>query len=226
MFPYLVIIAELSGLYLSSVVFTRLFSLLFSHFSQNRSLLIALYALLFLPGTLIHELAHFFAAGLLGVPIGEVTIIPEISEDEIHLGGVSIGEVDPIRRGLVGLAPMIFGSALILGLVSYLSANNFSLPFWQVTLCLYLIFEISNTMFSSRRDLAHSFELLVGIFVLVLTLGFLIFWLHLKLFDVLAPAGTALLAGSRFLLFPLAIDAALIILLLLLIKLSKRKIHG
>ena len=99
-----------------------------------------LYFLLFFPGIIIHELAHFFVATLLLVPTGEISIFPE----EKKIGSIQVAKTDPIRLAIIGLAPTIIGTAAILAIFSFANPKNF---FW-----IYLVFAINNTMFASESD--------------------------------------------------------------------------
>lgn len=99
-----------------------------------------IYFLLFFPGVIIHELAHFFVASLLFVPTGEISIFPE----EKRMGSIQVAKTDPIREAIIGLAPTIMGTAGILAIFSFANPKNL---FW-----LYLVFAINNTMFASESD--------------------------------------------------------------------------
>lgn len=133
-----------------------------------------LYFLIFFPGVVIHELAHFFAASILLVPTGEISIFPE----EKKIGSIKIAKTDPIREAIIGLAPTIIGTAVIL--VIFLMPLNlppeilgfrklFTLLkepkklFW-----LYLIFAINNTMFASESD-RRSFLGFLALIVLIVS---------------------------------------------------------
>jgi len=75
---------------------------------------------LFFPGTVIHELAHLLAAGLLFVKTGSMEIIPKVMDDEIRLGSVQVAKTDPFRRTIIGVAPVLLGMAIIFGILFYL----------------------------------------------------------------------------------------------------------
>ncbi len=160
-FPLLLLI-ELISLYILSILFIRDLAKLFYRFSQNRQILVGICTLLFLPGTIIHELAHLLMAMILMVPVGEIHILPEVVGDKIHMGTVSTAETDVFRRTLVGLAPFIIGTCIIF----------YSLTLERTWLIYYLIFEVSNTMFSSSEDLKESWGLFVAILVLLGLAGY------------------------------------------------------
>jgi hypothetical protein len=115
-----------------------------------------IFAFLFLPGTFVHEMSHFLFALFLLVPVGQIELMPEFEENGLKMGSVPIGKSDPIRRTLIGVAPVIFGLLIMLGSVFYVYQNNlFTKPIADIILA-YVIFEISNTMFSSKKDMEGS----------------------------------------------------------------------
>lgn len=183
-----ILLLEAVCLYVISLLFVRDLARLFYRFSQNRQILVGIYTLLFLPGTIIHELSHFFMAVLLMVPVGHIHILPEVVEDKIHMGTVSTAETDIFRRTLVGLAPFIVGTAIIF----------YSLTLERTWLIYYLIFEVSNTMFSSSEDLRESWGLFVAIIILggLATYGLYYFKINVDLTDLfqLSEKAIAILA--------------------------------
>jgi hypothetical protein len=130
-----------------------------------------LYALPLLPGILLHELSHAFAAVLLGVRVGRISIRPKRAGQRIQLGFVPVERTDVVRASLIGLAPLLAGSAvtlligyrvfgigmvgtalvtgdwasLVAGLLRTLKASD-------AWIWAYVIFAVSNTMLPSRAD--------------------------------------------------------------------------
>lgn len=137
--------------------------------SRSHKVLIHTMAMIFLPGTIMHELAHLFTAGVMMVPVGELTAWPEVQNDGVRLGSVQIGKTDPLRRTLIGVAPVILGILFII-VVLYLMPIT-EVIWWQKILSLYLVFELGNTMFSSKKDL----EGIIGFVVAILVVGILCF---------------------------------------------------
>lgn len=139
----------------------------------DNDLAMLLYFVLFLPGILLHELSHWLMAKLLGVKTGKISIWPSRTRTgrQMRLGSVKVGRADPIRSSLIGLAPLLSGTLVILligdwilglnaiggillsgewprlwqGLVTYVQVPDF----W---LWLYLIFAVSNAMLPSETD--------------------------------------------------------------------------
>lgn len=138
--------------------------------THNKNITVYFMAILFLPGTIIHELSHFFAGLVLLVPVGEVEFIPEFENNSVKLGSVGIGKTDPFRRFLIGTAPLLVGISLILLIVYYFSRNFDSLEnssFLGVAVGIF-VFEIANTMFLSKKDLEGSWRIyILAIFIIL-----------------------------------------------------------
>jgi hypothetical protein len=151
---------------------------------------LVLYFVLVLPGVIIHELSHLLMALLLRVRVRRFSLGPvrRAKGQRVSLGSIEVGKVDPVRGSLIGLAPLLAGSAVILlignrvlgvselagafttwgvqgvvaGLGRVVRVNDFGL--W-----LYLIFAVSNAMLPSESDLqfARPVLLFLGIAALV-----------------------------------------------------------
>ena len=162
----LLFIAELSLLYLlSRRVIQTLYSLLHM-LTRSRTIAIWIVSIVFFPGTVVHELAHLFTAEILGVHTGKLTLIPESLEGtEIKAGGVMIAETDPLRRTLIGLAPVYVGIA-VLAALSYFISQNITVINVITIIVFYGMFSVSNSMFSSQEDMKGviPFMITVGIF--------------------------------------------------------------
>ncbi len=136
---------------------------------------VIIYSLVLLPGVFLHELSHWLMATLLRVRTGSFSLIPRRQPDgSIVLGyveyfkGPSLG---PVRESLVGGAPLIAGTAVIL-LIGYKifgvtdltvaiqsgDLAQLTLAFQQtlatndVLVWLYLLFAVSNAMMPSPAD--------------------------------------------------------------------------
>jgi hypothetical protein len=140
-------------------------------FTGDPEIAVILYALPLLPGIVIHELSHALAAILLGVRVGRISIRPKRAGQRVQLGFVPIEETGALRASLIGLAPLLVGSAVIL-LTGYsvfgLSTigGAFTVGEWSDLIAgllralrapdawiwAYLIFAVSNTMLPSRAD--------------------------------------------------------------------------
>ena len=128
-----------------------------------------LYFVLIFPGVFVHECSHALAAWILRVRVRHLAfgIRRKAQGDRVALGSVDIGATDPIRASLIGLAPLIAGTASIL-LISNLALGLRPLAdvgpqgFWQAlqkihqapdfALWTYLVFAVGNAMFPSAAD--------------------------------------------------------------------------
>ena len=150
-----------------------------------------LYALPLLPGIFLHELSHALAAILLGVRVGRMSIRPQLAGQRVQLGFVPVEKTGVVRASLIGLAPLLAGSAVIL-LIGYgvfdigtmgpaLAAEGLAdLAAWarkaldapDAWLWVYVVFAVSNTMLPSRADRQAwapvlLFLLLIGVLIWV-----------------------------------------------------------
>lgn len=155
----------------SRFLFKTLFLLLYQ-LTRSRAIAIHVVAILFFPGVVIHELSHLLAAGLLFVPVYDVEFVPHLEENKFKLGSVQLARTDLIRRFLVGVAPILGGVSIlvvILGSVTLFSStiNSFELGarVGVYAAIAYSIFVISNTLFSSKKDLEGAGALVIFLFV-------------------------------------------------------------
>lgn len=163
MYLVLVILVELIILWLLSRHLTKIIYTIFYLVFGNKRFAITILTFLYLAGTVIHELAHLIVAEILRVPTGEISFTPvvtkrENNETEIRLAHVEIGSTDPFRRYIIGFAPIISGLfflCLVIWLYQYFSPQftDFKLQLTFMIFLGYLIFTISNNMFSSQKDL-------------------------------------------------------------------------
>jgi hypothetical protein len=116
------------------------------------------YFLLFFPGVLLHEFSHLMVATILFVPTGEINLFPE----EKRIGSIKIAKTDPVRESVIGIAPMIIGTLVILAIFLFplnSASQTIDLPGLLALMqkprnwiWLYLIFTVNNTMFASESD--------------------------------------------------------------------------
>ena len=133
-----------------------------------------LYFVILLPGVVVHELSHWLMASLLGVRVRKLAIGPvrKARSRRVSLGSIRVGKVDPVRASLIGLAPLLGGSAVILlighfvlgvgeltepmiaeGVDGILAGVNHLVHIADFGLWLYLIFAVSNAMLPSVSDM-------------------------------------------------------------------------
>ena len=222
------------------LLFLEIFILFFLASSMSRNLSkflsINLMSFIFLPGVIIHELSHLFIAAILFVPVRDMEFAPKKEGLGLKLGSVEIGKTDPFRRCLIGFAPVFAGIVLVVGLVYFFSSNilffqdkNFYISIAATLVLIYLLFTISNTMFSSKTDMEGTAELLIIffiIFALAYVLGFRLPLSYLDKIFTLHPWGAGftkeivgtIQKSTLFLLAPIIID----VMILGIIKLIKR----
>lgn len=181
-----IIVLELIALYVLSRRLTQNLYIAVFLVTKSRPIGIGFLSLLFFPGTVIHELAHMFVAEVLGVRTGGLTLVPEgLEEKNVKTGSVMIAQTDPVRRAVIGIAPVIVG-LLMLGVISYYlpgvwehvlldAQNGLLFAKWSgisFAFLVYALFAVSNTMFSSPEDL-EGFWPVVIVLLLVAVAGYL-----------------------------------------------------
>jgi hypothetical protein len=208
----LLLLAQILTLFLLSRALQRQLSLLFARSTGSPKAAMWLMAFLFLPGTLMHELSHLVMAMLLLVRTGRLTVWPRMEADRLVMGSVQVAQPDRLRRLLIGVAPGLVGISLIFGaLWAYQTYGLGTSWYWTVGLG-YLIFQLGNTLFSSRADLEGALGLLV---VVVITAGIL-YWMGARpdvawVVPLLTQYEQILLYAVRFLCVPLVIDVVMVL---------------
>jgi len=196
-------------------------------YSLTNSEKITVYAMaaFFFIGTVIHEFSHLIMANLLFVHTGKMELLPKLEGNTIRLGSVEIVKPDPFRRLLIGVAPFLMGTTIII--LTLFSADFFDAThtLWIGILALLIVFQVGNTMFSSKKDMEGASFFLVLFIIAIATLYLLGFRTSLEQINSIIPPSFLKLGdlGSKYLLIPIAIDAAAIILLFLGIKLTQKK---
>ncbi|MGQ9491762.1 MAG: hypothetical protein ACUVR4_08030 [Anaerolineae bacterium] len=191
--------------------------------SNSSAVAVMLYYLLMFPGILLHELSHFLSARLLGMKVGKFTVGPRRRQNAVELGSVTVTSGGAVRDSLVGLAPFLFGTAVLL-LVSYQVFDVATLALaweqggwhgvfraldgiWLVPdfwLWAYIIFVVSNAMTPSPAD--RQPWLVAGIY---LGLATLIIWLLGGLPIVTAALRAQAMAALRSLTLAFMFTAAI-----------------
>jgi hypothetical protein len=135
---------------------------------------LVLYFVVVLPGVVLHELSHLAMAFLLRVKVLGFSLGPRRQGQggRVSLGSIRVGRVDPVRGSLIGLAPLLGGSAALLlignqvlgvgelgraldgqGLDGLLSGVGRVLAVADSWLWLYLVFAVANAMLPSESDM-------------------------------------------------------------------------
>ncbi len=192
----------------------KIFALLYLFFYlplKHDTLAKNLTTILFLPGTIIHEFAHAGVAKLLGVKVGKIMIYPhkDQASGEMKAGSVELKRADLVRMSIIGTAPLVVGIVILTAVVYYLFGllTSFSNPqlflprIWETLmvpvnyLLFLLIFIVSTTMFTSKKDVREFMILLpilIALFILCYYLGFRI------------ELTTGLVSNIAFILTPLS----------------------
>lgn len=153
--------------------------------TDDPEMTVLLYYLVLLPGVVIHEVSQWLLAKLLKVKVKRFRIWPEEQKGGVvRLGLVEIDKkVDVIRTSLIGIVPLVSGTAVISligstvlrteGFIQALGSGDIPViadawgemagtpDFW---LWVYLVFAIANAMLPEKHD-EISWLVLVGVVV-------------------------------------------------------------
>ena len=142
--------------------------------------------LVYLPGILIHEASHWLIARLLGLKTSKFRVWPKFTRNTIGLGSVTVASGGALKDSLVGLAPLLIGSTLIV-LIGEQVFDTETIAFaWRTGKLLdgltfvvdglshkpdslwwsYLLFAVANAMMPSASDRAPLKSL--GIYLLLI----------------------------------------------------------
>lgn len=218
--PYLFILLELLGQFILSKLLFREISLFTHSLVKNRKIALLFFSFLFLPGTFVHELSHYIMAVILRVKVYSFTLWPKLEGDSIRLGSVEIAQTDVIRRFFIGAAPFIIGVSLITFMLFEFIPLVFTQHEYVLWIAVFIIFEISNSMFSSRKDMEGA----GGVIVALAVSGILYKWLlaqyiHVSIpYSVMAHLTPIVHQLSLYLLIPIGIDLVLFLGVGLMLK--------
>ncbi len=169
---------SLTLLFFSKRWLTTEISRLIRRLGGDHKAIIVVWSIIFLPGTIIHELSHFFFAILTGARTGKIEIFPEFLEDDweeesagknVTLGYVQTQRLNPLQGFLVGTAPFVVGLALMIWLAQLIQSSYNLGQYLPVFLLGYLFFTITNSFFPSWSDIKQTIPLIIiaGVFVLI-----------------------------------------------------------
>jgi hypothetical protein len=210
-YPLIVLLEIITLFFLARLLTKTLSQLIHSFTGSTRSIVFGI-AFLFLPGTLLHELAHYLMAKILFVYAGQISLLPKLEGEMLKMGSVQVGHTDPLRKLLIGVAPLIAGCAILLGIYYFFSTRTGILYSWQILIPIVATFEIANTMFSSRKDMEGTLGLflVLGISVLIGLIFHITFpsWVVANILDILALPFFQTL--SIYLSIPLILDIILV----------------
>lgn len=166
-------------------------------------------AAFFLPGTFVHEMAHALTAGMSLVNVHDIHLFPKVEEQGIKLGSVEIDRTDPLRRALIGVAPVIWGIGVLLlctWLIESIVPREWE-SWWMYIILGYFIFVTSNTMFSSKKDLEGM--VLINVLIIATVGGLLLLKVYLPFIwfaSLLNTNSQFMLRLNIYLLLPIVVD--------------------
>ncbi len=168
-------------------------------------------AILFLPGTFVHEVSHFLSALFLLVPVGNMQLVPKIDEESVRLGSVSIAKTDPLRRFLIGGAPLYIGVSIIIAIFYFASFQWLMDNPIYALLIFYVVFTVSGSMFSSKRDMEGLWGFVFVVLFFLICLWFL--GVEIDISNFLSRFSEVFESASLFLTIPILIDIFVISIL-------------
>jgi hypothetical protein len=146
-----------------------------------------LYSIVMFPGVLVHEMSHWLMATFLGARTGRFSVVPErLPDGSLRLGYVETERTDVFREALIGVAPLLFGSTIVIA-ISYgllgigpvgealargdvgaaLQGLQVVIAAPDAWLWVYIVFTVSNSMLPSASDRRAWLPLLVFVGVLL-----------------------------------------------------------
>lgn len=224
MFYEFLCLAELACIFLLSKQLTRSLSGFLYSLKFGRKINVAVIALIFLPGTFIHELSHYLMAKFLFISTGRFTLLPKPEGNMIRMGSVEIARVGRIRQLLIGLAPVLSGLSILFFAFKFLLPNLPSFNYLFIGLFIYLVFTIANSMFSSRKDLEGAGLMLIIVFLIIAILYILNkqFLISLLVSTLSFMPVNYFQVAAIYLMIPLILDILTILVLRLLIRLFNK----
>ncbi len=124
------------------------------------------------PGTVLHEASHYLACVALGVPVlGRVRLFwpRRTPEGGVVLGSVPHAQTDPLRQGLISIAPLILMPGFLAVATALLLAPDAlpelpdalgRVPAWRAVLCAYISLSCAQAVFPSPGDRVGALGLL------------------------------------------------------------------
>ena len=183
----LIFFVELLILFFLSRLTSRELSKLFYKILRSQKISIFLISIIFLPGTIVHELSHAIMAKILFVHVGKIELTPSLDGDSLKLGSVQVGQSDVFRNFFIGIAPFLSGTAILVSILYFTFSNNiYGLNLFTGGI-IYFIFVIANTMYSSGKDMEGAIEFFAIILIPIIIFYFLGIKIDTKFMTSLLP---------------------------------------
>nr|WP_290667346.1 hypothetical protein [Ardenticatena sp.] len=155
-----------------------------------------IYALILLPGTLLHESSHWLMAKLMRVETTGLSLVPRFENGQLVMGHVLVRKSDPIRSALVGIAPLFVGTVVVVTIATRIFGMTWPFFFFDASmtgremlvlflqearriqnvpdaaLWVYMVFSVSNAMVPSESDRVEWRRAFFWVAVLTLVLVF------------------------------------------------------
>jgi len=208
-----------------------LIQLLIYHLTRSHDAPTVAIFLVFLPGVIIHEAAHWTVARLLGLRTGKFRVWPKHQGRHIGLGSVSVQSKGAFTDSLVGLAPLVVGTVVVTlvgghifdayDMTASLAGGRYLgalIAFWRAlgkpdgALWAYLLFAVANAMMPSAADREPVKPILLYS-VLAATLYILLGLPLTPVASFMAQLTPALQTLISALLFTVILDAAALVIL-------------
>ncbi len=191
----------------------------FSRFLKHPQAAYRMIALLYFPGTAVHEMSHLVMAMILNLKVRDIALIPKVRGNNLKLGTVTYEKRDVVSGLIVGIAPFF------VALFAFWLIDAFRLlyvNFWTTALFSYIVFTVSSTMFSSKQDLIDLIYVIpiVGIIGVVFMLLKIDLHLFFVTFDFNAISRFFSIVNS-FLIFSLLMNGGMIMVLKLILKIQR-----
>ena len=207
--------------FISRVNIQKIFEVL-RMFVRKDSFVFSLIAFIFLPGTILHELSHFFMATILLLKVREIHIFPKWDNGYIKLGSVVFEKKDVARSILVGIAPIIVGLLFFwwLSALRVMEINGFGIK----AILIYVIFVLSTSMFSSKQDLVD----IIYVIPICIVIGIIVYFFSpdfsfITKQDIVIEALQKFLYDvTSYLYISLAIHCLLLLILYLTLRIAKK----
>ena len=191
----------------------------FSRFLKHPQAAFRMMALLYFPGTLIHEMSHMVMAMMLNLKVRDISLIPKVRGSTLKLGTVWYEKKDVVRGLMVGIAPF-FAAMFVFWFI-----DTWRLLYMNMmigALVSYIVFAVSSTMFSSKQDLVD----LVYVIPIVLVLVALGYIFRANVVPVIAYIDITGLENffaivNSYLIFSLILNSGIIVVLSIILKLFR-----